>query len=897
MDVGVASPGVLVDMEPLLGCFAVFVFLLVLAGPLVALVVALRQRAAVRDLTSKIGQLQVRIDALERRPVPGDAAPSASDELPTAAYAIRPQPAPESPSPSLAAPSEPRDVAPAAAPAAAATTPAPAVPAPAPPAPGPPRPGLEERLGARLPVWLGGIALAAAGAFLVKYSVDQGWLSPLVRVVLGALFGVAMLGLGERLRSGSARVAQALSAAGVAVLYAVLLAAVRLYGLIPPLAGFALLATNTALAVALSLRQGPMVALLGLVGGFATPALIGRDTGDARGLLVYLLLLDVGLLAVARRRSWAPLAGGALAASFLWVLVWLAGPHRATNAVPLGAFLLATSIAFSWRTFAGGGHGSPAAEPGVGGRILTALSAAGATALLAIVVGVAEFGAVEWGMFALLAAGAYALAARRSELFALAPLAAAAAFALLAVWGYDLAPRDVRRFVVTLALFAAGLALAAWGVGTRAARPARWASLFAVVWILFPFLAYFSVRDLLDLPWTGLALALGAGAAVLAVPYAARRGGSTEGETALAAVAVAAAVDAVFALPLAFDRAALSVGFALAAPLLLEIARRTRVDALRAPALGAAALAALRLLANPAALGYPLATTPVWNGLLWRYGAPALAFAAAAAIAARARREGTRRVFEALAVAFGIALATLQVWHLHGDGSLALPPERWSIVQWGSQAIAWLLLGIALIEAGGRYGREALAIGGRLLVVAAALQVVLVHGLLRNPGWTPDPVGSLPILDGIAWAFALPAALLLGAAARVERRGGRKLPLPARIIAALAAFAWITLEVRHLFRGPLLAGGTPSSAEQFSYSASWALFGTVLLALGIVRHSRALRLAALAVMLAAVLKVFLVDTSELAGLYRVFSFLGLGAALLVLAHLYQRFVFRTATPR
>jgi uncharacterized membrane protein len=885
-------------MEPLLGCLAVVVFLFVVAGPLAALVLALRQRATIRDLAARTGRLQSQLEALERRPAREAEAPSRSAEPPVAAPAIDGSKAPAPPGAVLEAPEAPTPTS-LAEPPAVAPAPAPAAPPPPRPAvpPAAPRPGLEERLGARLPVWLGGIALAAAGAFLVKYSVDQGWLSPLVRVVLGALFGVALLGLGEKLRLGSARVAQALSAAGVAVLYAVLLAAVRLYGLIPPLAGFGLLAANTGLAVALSLRQGPMVALLGLVGGFATPALIGRDTGDARGLLVYLLLLDVGLVAVTRRRGWTPLAGGALAASFLWVLVWLAGPHRAANAVPLGAFLLATSIAFSWRTFAAGARGTAAAEPGVPERILTALAAAGATALLAVVVGVASFGTVEWGMFALLAAGAYALATRRGELFALAPLAAAAAFALLAVWGYDLAPRDVRRFVATLALAGGGLALGAWGIGTRAARPARWATLFAVVWILFPLLGYLSVRNLLDLPWTGLAVALGAGATALAVPYAARRGASADGEAALAAVAVAAAVDAAFALPLALDRAALSVGFALAAPALLEVARRTRVDALRVLALGGAALAALRLLANPATLRDPLAATPVWNELLWRYGAPCAAFAAAAAIARRSRQEGTRAAFEAIAVAFGVALVAFQVWHLHGGGSLALLPDRWSILHWGSLAIAGLAFGIALIEAGDRRGREVLAVGGRLLVVAAALQVVLVHGLLRNPGWTPDAVGALPILDGIAWAFALPAGLLLVAAARVEGRGGRKLPLAARIAATLACFAWITLEVRHLFRGPLLAGGTPSSAEQFSYSASWALFGTVLLVLGIARRSRALRLAALAVMLAAVLKVFLVDTSELAGLYRVFSFLGLGAALLVLAHLYQRFVFRSATPR
>jgi uncharacterized membrane protein len=46
-------------------------------------------------------------------------------------------------------------------------------------------------------------------------------------------------------------------------------------------------------------------------------------------------------------------------------------------------------------------------------------------------------------------------------------------------------------------------------------------------------------------------------------------------------------------------------------------------------------------------------------------------------------------------------------------------------------------------------------------------------------------------------------------------------------------------------------------------------------------------------MLLAVGKVFLYDTSTLSDLYRVLSFFGLGVALLLLAWLYQRFVFRT----
>ena len=49
----------------------------------------------------------------------------------------------------------------------------------------------EERLGTQWAVWVGGIALALGGIFLVRYSIEQGLLGPGVRVTLGALLAIA----------------------------------------------------------------------------------------------------------------------------------------------------------------------------------------------------------------------------------------------------------------------------------------------------------------------------------------------------------------------------------------------------------------------------------------------------------------------------------------------------------------------------------------------------------------------------------------------------------------------------------------------------------------------------------------------------------------------------------
>ena len=82
------------------------------------------------------------------------------------------------------------------------------------------------------------------------------------------------------------------------------------------------------------------------------------------------------------------------------------------------------------------------------------------------------------------------------------------------------------------------------------------------------------------------------------------------------------------------------------------------------------------------------------------------------------------------------------------------------------------------------------------------------------------------------------------------------------------------------------------TAENYTYSVVWLLFALALLAGGISLRTAPLRYAALAVLVLTVLKVFLVDLSDLEGLLRVASFLGLGLCLVGIGFIYQRFVNR-----
>jgi hypothetical protein len=55
----------------------------------------------------------------------------------------------------------------------------------------------EDVFGRKLPIWAGGLTLLIAAGLMVRYSIDAGLVSPLVRVTMGAIFGLALIGAGE----------------------------------------------------------------------------------------------------------------------------------------------------------------------------------------------------------------------------------------------------------------------------------------------------------------------------------------------------------------------------------------------------------------------------------------------------------------------------------------------------------------------------------------------------------------------------------------------------------------------------------------------------------------------------------------------------------------------------
>ena len=142
----------------------------------------------------------------------------------------------------------------------------------------------------------------------------------------------------------------------------------------------------------------------------------------------------------------------------------------------------------------------------------------------------------------------------------------------------------------------------------------------------------------------------------------------------------------------------------------------------------------------------------------------------------------------------------------------------------------------------------------------------------------------------ILLSYGVPAvlAITLALIARTTR------PLPYRVAAAITAMTlalfYLTLEVRRLFHGPILAGPT-SDAEQYMYSTVWLIFGIAVLAIGFFLRSQPARLLALGVIALTIAKVFIVDTASISGIFRALSVIGLGVVLLGIGWLYQRLLY------
>ncbi len=186
-------------------------------------------------------------------------------------------------------------------------------------------PGLEVWLGVRGAAALGAMVLVVAAVFLFKYGAENGWFPPAFRVIVATLVGVGCVAGSEVFRKRiSSTLADWGAGAGISILYAATWAARSLYHLIDGTVAYPAMVVFTATCGVLAIvRNAPAIAGLGLAGGFATPLLLSTGEHHPIALFSYLLLLDVGIVLVARKKNWPLLAVVSYALTALFYFAWI----------------------------------------------------------------------------------------------------------------------------------------------------------------------------------------------------------------------------------------------------------------------------------------------------------------------------------------------------------------------------------------------------------------------------------------------------------------------------------------------------------------------------------------------------------------------------------------------
>ncbi|MBB5212765.1 DUF2339 domain-containing protein [Microbulbifer hydrolyticus] len=749
-------------------------------------------------------------------------------------------------------------------------------------------------------VWLGGACVALAGVFLARYGIEQGLLGPKVRVAMGLVTAVALYVASEVLRrkTGSSHPTfAALAGGGAITAFAAVLSAVHLYHLMAPGLAFGLLAVVAMITMWLARLHGPVLAAIGMLGAYSVPAMVSTGSGNVLGAMIYALIISVSVLFLLRHvyRAWLWL--GLLAGALAWWLISLVG-HQADDwrgvYLAVLAYLLLAVVPGNWsltkpEDISGEGRGnSPAGK--IAPLIVPSLLVLVAAQCLSILrEGFQPAVIWAWSPLAIVVL----VAARQRASLALVPwtLVVGQLVAWLAVrldhWGEQnvrLIPLPAEQqgsfllyLLVTAALFA-GFALFNY---RRGLARYWWASLAVMAPLLTLLTGYVLAGDYLPVYWWCLYAAV-FGAVCM---YLGSRGALHQWHKGMVVwLFIAAHFAYSLAVCLWLEQASLTLALALQAVSLAWIVRRFEVPALGWLLKAVLLLVVVRLTLNPWLLTY--SDDSHWS--LWTYGGSALC----AWVAARILSRAVNHSYQPLAVwaeAVALHLLVLALWAecrywLYGGNAFA---AEFSFTE--AVINMWLFTMLGLV-----YYRKSRVSDSfsrwydgysRLLVVAGlGNYLAILFATATSAPWAWHAIGERPVFNMLVPAFA-GAALLAAVVSRFYLPGVRRL---AALIAAVAAFVWVSLEVRHLWQGSIRLDTPAETGELYTYSAVWLALAVAGILLGSWRGWRSCYQGGMAVLALVIVKLFLVDMSGLEGLLRVASFMGMGLALLGIAYLHQK---------
>ncbi|MFJ1327662.1 DUF2339 domain-containing protein [Capnocytophaga canimorsus] len=175
-----------------------------------------------------------------------------------------------------------------------------------------------------------GIFVLIIGVFIgVKYSIDNNLISPLMRVVLGYVTGTLLLVFGFKLKAKYGAFSAVLVSGALTIFYFITYIAFDFYNLFPRVLAFVMMFSFTAFAVVSALNYNrQLIALLGLVGGYAVPFLLSDGSGNIPILFTYVAIINIGIMIIFIFKKWRILQITAFSLTWLMYLIARGGYYQ-----------------------------------------------------------------------------------------------------------------------------------------------------------------------------------------------------------------------------------------------------------------------------------------------------------------------------------------------------------------------------------------------------------------------------------------------------------------------------------------------------------------------------------------------------------------------------------------
>lgn len=771
-------------------------------------------------------------------------------------------------------------------------------------------------------VWIGGAALALGGIFIVKYSIDYGFLGPWPRLILSLLLGIGMLSVGEWFRrqpeqaknlTSWAFLPLAVSSAGLIVIYGALYAGFTYLELYPAFVAIILLALTAFVGMAYSLMLGPILAAVGMLGAYLVPILVSTKTASTELLFIYLFAILMGSMLILRYRSWNWIAAVNLVVSSIWVVLWeLSGSHTPVDVFVVEIYLVLTAALFIYYFM------KPAVQQHTGFSffkregLLSPRTILYATFLMMSIFGLFLAIGYDHQNMAIFLAVAIAplsvLVARDiPNLKGLPVIAHATILLLLLSWpdtylrlafnSYEygsIATAELSRFTVLCALAALHfVAYGAWCLFKNSTSMLGAAHAVASPVLVFC-IAYWKCNQLGTSPeWAAIALTI-AGVSAIAATKLSKNLPEGLHNSVIAIFLIGATAGLSLALAVALEKEWLTIALAVQLAATAWVYHKIPVAAFRPLASLLAILVIVRLELDGEVLRFLGRSGDTMDWFFYGFGIPIVCFGFAWFLFKRKKTDYLAMLLESGTILFWITLLALCIRYFAGVES---GTEEGRLFNEGSFSFAELSVHVVslLANAFGLYWlntKETSPVrvwGWKILGTLGAAQLVIILMLSANPLILFNGgVGSWYVVDWLFVAYLLPAGLFL-MFRRIALTEHAQLSFASAVAASILGFLYLNTEIRHLFVGRDIRLGHFSDLEFYTYSVAWLVVGGVSLFCGIWRDNLYVKRAAFILILATVGKVFLFDMSKLDGLLRAISFLGLGASLIGLGFLFQRY--------